>query len=135
MIGYNCFITLMPAPHAKSDNRCQFHQHFKRAFFIRKRFEQLFSNYVWLCNFLAPKFIRKNASVKHWWNWRRYIDLEACETLCNVFLPQASSLYFNTGRKLCKCLETSFVDNYKYIGGFGAPKNCPAIIDPCVSTH
>jgi hypothetical protein len=34
-------------------SRTQFHQHFMRAFFCTK---VNFSSYVWLCNFLAPKF-------------------------------------------------------------------------------
>jgi len=46
----------------------QFHHHFTREFFVQKQIEQLFSNYVQLCNFLAPKFCTKNARIKHWWN-------------------------------------------------------------------
>ncbi len=33
----------------------QFHQHFTKAFFVRKQIEPFFSNFVWLCNFLAQK--------------------------------------------------------------------------------
>jgi len=41
--------------------KCQFHQHFRPAFFIREQIEQLFSNYIWLCNFLASKYWQKIA--------------------------------------------------------------------------
>ncbi len=42
-------------------NACwsQFHQHFTCAFFVRKQIERLFSTYIRLCNFLAPKYRRK----------------------------------------------------------------------------
>ncbi len=39
--------------------RSQFHQHFMRAFFVRKQIEQLFSSYIWLCNFWHQNFVRK----------------------------------------------------------------------------
>jgi len=39
--------------------RCQFHQHFKLAFFIQKCFVQLFSSYS-----LASNFLRKNIGAK-----------------------------------------------------------------------
>jgi len=44
---------------AKKTTKSQFHQHFMRAFFVRKQIEQLLSNYVWLCDFLHQNFVRK----------------------------------------------------------------------------
>ncbi len=43
----------------KLSQGCQFHQHFMHAFFVRKQIEQLFSNYVWLCDFWRQNFIQK----------------------------------------------------------------------------
>jgi len=37
----------------------QFHQHFTCVFFIRKRIEQLFCYYVWLCDFCCQNFVQK----------------------------------------------------------------------------
>jgi len=45
-------------------SRCQFHQHFTCAFFIRKCFSML---RVWLWT----NFRTKNLLVKRWWNWRQ----------------------------------------------------------------
>jgi len=42
------------------DTWSQFHQHFMRAFFIGKPIEQLFSNYVRLCNFLVQNYWQKS---------------------------------------------------------------------------
>jgi len=42
----------------------QYHQHFKRSFFVPKCFVQLFLVMCQLCNFW-----RQNFGVKCWWNW------------------------------------------------------------------
>ncbi len=44
--------------------RCQFHQNFTGAFFVRKQIWKLFSIYVWLCDFWRQKFVQKT-QVKH----------------------------------------------------------------------
>jgi len=37
----------------------QFNQYFMREFFVRKQIEQLFSKYVWLCDFWHQNIIQK----------------------------------------------------------------------------
>jgi len=49
---------------SKMLTRCQFHQHFTRAFFVRKSFEQLFSAKSLALN----KLLYENARIKCWWN-------------------------------------------------------------------
>jgi len=47
--------------------RCQFQQHFLRAFFAAKNYKAEMLGFVilfQLCNFLAPKFRTKNMRVK-----------------------------------------------------------------------
>jgi len=46
----------------KKPFRCQFHQHFTRAFFIREQISKLFSNYICLCNFATRISYEKCAS-------------------------------------------------------------------------
>ena len=50
----------------------QFHQRFKRAFFVRKRIfaaKILYESCILGLKFLAPKFCTKIMGEKCWWNW------------------------------------------------------------------
>jgi len=52
----------------ETDNRCQFHQCFTRAFFVRMSFWQLFSSYIFSLEKVQKHFSTKNEHVKCWWN-------------------------------------------------------------------
>jgi len=62
--------------------RSQFHQHFICTFFVQKWFEQLFSSYVWLYNFMAQK-----AHVKCWSNW--HMELISSMIYAHLFLYES----------------------------------------------
>jgi len=57
--------------------RCQFHQHFMRAFF-EKFWRQKLQSFVLALRLLAPKFHTKNARVKCWWNWQLNFEFKSC---------------------------------------------------------
>ncbi len=48
-------------------SKCQYHQHFMCTFFAQNCFMKLFSSYILVLEFLAPKFCMKNKLVICWW--------------------------------------------------------------------
>jgi hypothetical protein len=76
---------------------CKFHQHFTRKFFVRKQIEQLFSSYVWLCNFLAQKYRRKLTLVVNFTNMiTRSFYMCECSVTQLLFHQYYAELYHNT---------------------------------------
>ncbi len=51
----------------RREDRCQFHQHFLRVFFVWTSFWQLFTSYVWF----GVRILYKKMREKRWWNWQR----------------------------------------------------------------
>ncbi len=49
--------------------RCQFHQHFTRAFFVQKFCTKLFCTYILDLIIFGHKNICASALIKYWWNW------------------------------------------------------------------
>ncbi len=47
-IFHKKFCKFQPRRETKKTNRCQFHQHFTRAFFVQTLFRQLFSSYMYV---------------------------------------------------------------------------------------
>jgi len=67
--------------------RCQFHQCFLSAFFVRKRVfgaNISYESYILGLKCLAPKFRTKNAWVKRWWNWHQVVAFLRDKTSINV---------------------------------------------------
>ncbi len=67
-------------------------------FFVLKRIEHLFSNYVWLCNFLAPK----KSHIKCWWNWH----------LDPGFLVHSGAKIIHWPVQLCNNYNVNYVWSY-----------------------
>ncbi len=64
----NLFLLSAESQNHISDTRCQFHQHFTRAFFVRKQIAQLSLVAFQLCNFWPQNFVWKT-HIKRCWNW------------------------------------------------------------------
>jgi len=88
-------------------NRCIFHQHFMRTFFVQKQIAQLSLATFHLCNFLAPKFHKKNARIKRW--WRQETNKEKYHLL--AFAYREKILVENFGRKFWSKI---LVENYVF---------------------
>jgi hypothetical protein len=60
------------------ERSCQFHQHYTRAFFIRKFYAKIFGTYILGLSFFWCKNIGANALLKCWWNWH---EEERCDVV------------------------------------------------------
>ncbi len=57
--------------HTNWENRCQFHQHYMREFFLQMSFRQLFYVHTYVEKSFRIDDVRTKFSyVKCWWNWR-----------------------------------------------------------------